>query len=110
VNFLFFEEISEQVVIHLFSSLRSGTVSGFDIVPMSLIKETIISISSPLTHIFNQSITSVIVPGELKIARVVTLFKAGDKSIFSNYRPISVLPSFSNILIKKLFIIVLLIT
>ena len=37
------------------------------------------------------------VAAELNIARVVPLFKAGDKSIFSNYRPISVLPSFSKI-------------
>ena len=43
------------------------------------------------------------VPVELKIARVVPLFKAGDKSIFSNYRPISVLPSFSKILEKLLY-------
>ena len=79
------------------------TATGFDHVPMSLIKETIISISSPLTHIFNQSITSGMVPIELKIARVVPLFKAGDKSIFSNYRPISVLPSFSKILEKLVY-------
>ena len=42
VNSLFFEEISEQEVINLCSSFRSGTVSGSDNVPMSLIKETII--------------------------------------------------------------------
>ena len=41
MNSLFFEEISEQEVINLCSSLRSGTATGFDDVPMSLIKETI---------------------------------------------------------------------
>ena len=56
-----------------------------------------------MTHIFNLSITSGMVPIELKIARVVPLFKAGDKSIFSNYRPISVLPSFSKILEKPVY-------
>ena len=40
---------------------------------------------------------------ELKIARVVPLFKAGDKSMFSNYRPISVLTSFSKILEKLVY-------
>ena len=43
------------------------------------------SISAPPTHIFNLSITSGIVPIELKIARVVPLFKRDDKSMFSNY-------------------------
>ena len=40
---------------------------------------------------------------ELKIARVVPLFKAGDKSSFSYYSPISVLPSFSKILEKLVY-------
>ena len=77
MNSLFFEEISEQEVINLCSSLPSGTATGFDNVTMSLIKETIASISSLLTRIFNLSITSRIVPEELKISRVVPLFKAG---------------------------------
>ena len=110
VNSLFFEEISQQEVINLCSSLHSGTATGFDNVPISLIKETITLISSPLTHIFNLTTTSGMVPVELKITRVVSLFKAGDKSIFSNYRPIFLfyLPFLKYW--KNLFIIVLLIT
>ena len=82
-----------------------GTATGFDSVAMSLIKEIITSISSPLTHIFNLFITSGMVPVELKIARVVPLIKAGDKSrsLFSNYRPISVLPSFSKVVQKLVY-------
>ena len=34
----------------------------------------------------------------MKIARVIPLFKSGDKSTFTNYRPISILPAFSKIL------------
>ena len=41
VNSLIFEEISQQEVINLCSSLHSGTATGFDNVPISLIKETI---------------------------------------------------------------------
>ena len=39
-------------------------------------------------------------PDTLKIARVVPILKKGDPSIFSNYRPISVLPSISKLLEK----------
>ena len=35
-----------------------------------------------------------VVPQEMKIARVIPLFKSGDKSLFTNYRPVSVLPVF----------------
>ena len=65
------------------SSLRSGTASDFDSVPTSLIKETFTSLSGPLTHIFNQSFASAIVPVELTRSFVLSLFNAGDQSIFS---------------------------
>ena len=34
----------------------------------------------------------------MKIARVIPLFKSGEQDIFTNYRPVSVLPAFSKIL------------
>ena len=43
----------------------------------------------------NLSIQHGIVPDEMKIARVIPIFKSDDQSLFTNYRPISVLPSFS---------------
>ena len=60
-------------------------------------------ICRPLTHFINLSIISGVVPGQLKIARVIPLFKSGDKSIFTNYRPVSVLPAFSKILEKVIY-------
>ena len=39
----------------------------------------------------------------MKIARVIPVYKSGDCAIFSNYRPISVLPSFSKILEKVIY-------
>ena len=63
----------------------------------------ITSISSPMIHIFDVSLSSGVVPEKLKIPRVVPLFKIGDKSLFSNYRPISVLPSFYKVLEKLVY-------
>ena len=36
----------------------------------------------------------------MKIAKVIPIFKSGNKNIFNNYRPISILPAFSKILEK----------
>ena len=36
----------------------------------------------------------------MKIAKVVPLFKSGGKNVFTNFRPISLLPQFSKILEK----------
>ena len=46
----------------------------------------------------NLSFSKGIFPDKLKMARVVPIFKKGDKSIPGNYRPISILP-----IISKLF-------
>ena len=43
------------------------------------------------------------VPDELKIAHVVPIFKSGVKALFSNYRPISVLPCFSKFLERIIY-------
>ena len=39
-------------------------------------------------------------PNQIKIAKVIPVFKAGDKCVFTNYRPISLLLQFSKILAK----------
>ena len=48
------------------------------------------------------SVVQSMFPDALKIARVIPLFKSGDKHVFTNYRPVSLLPQFSKIL-EKLF-------
>lgn len=44
---------------------------------------------TPLTHLTNLSIRECVFP---KLAVVTALFKSGDPSLISNYRPISMLP------------------
>ena len=50
------------------------------------------------------SLESGIFPDKLKIARVIPLFKAGDPANISNYRPISVLPFFSKMLERIMYV------
>ena len=51
-------------------------------------------------HIVNLSLSQGKFPEELKVAKVVPLFKSGDPSSVSNYRPISLLSSFSKVIEK----------
>ena len=62
---------------------------------MCIIKKSIQIIQDPLAHIINLSIAHGVVPNQMKIARVVPLFEADYQSLFTNYRPVSVLPSVS---------------
>lgn len=44
-----------------------------------------------------------LVPDGIKIAKVIPLFKAGDRQLQTNYRPISILPCFSKIYEKVVY-------
>ena len=60
-------------------------------------------IADCVTHLVNLSIKSGMVPSEWKQAKVVPLFKSGNKDDLDNYRPISILPILSKILEKAVF-------
>ena len=62
--------------------IRIGAAAGYDNISISVVKSTIDIISIPLTHIINLSISSGVVPRELKIASVIPLFKSGDEAVF----------------------------
>ncbi len=61
-------------------------------------KDSASVISKPLAVIMNLSISQGRIPCDLKIARVLPLFKGGKKCDMDNYRPISILPLTSKIL------------
>ena len=67
---------------------------------MDVVKQTIDLIIDPLNHILNLSLRSGIVPEQTKVARVMALFRSGTLTLFTNYRPVSVLPAFSKFLEK----------
>ena len=102
-NSIFFNPATENEIIEISKSFQSNKTYGYDKVPMLIIKQTINIIAKPLTHIFNLSITHGIVPNEMKIARVIALFKSGDRTLFKNYRPISILSSFSKFLERVIY-------
>ena len=53
-----------------------------------------------LAFLFNQSISSGIVPTEWKLARVTAIFKKGKRQDVNNYRPISIIPAVAKVFEK----------
>ena len=103
VNSMSLELTTEEEIVEIINSLRSGTAAGYDNIPISALKNSVSLISEPIAHIINLSISSGIVPDLMKIARVIPLFKSGDHRYFQNYRPVSVLPIFSKLLERVVF-------
>ena len=102
-NSMFVDNVTESDVVKIFASLKSSS-SGWDGISLNVVKSSFAYFVKPLTHCMNLSLMNGIVPNELKIARVIPLFKSGDISLFSNYRPVSVLPLFSKILERLMYV------
>ena len=82
-------------------NMKSNKSSGYDGINAKIIKIiTGKEISKPLTHIFNLSFLSGIIPDNLKVALITLIFKSNEDNKFENYRPISVLTCFSKLLEK----------
>jgi hypothetical protein len=60
-------------------------------------------ISKPLSFFCNKSIQTGVFPDRLKYANVKPVYKNGDRSSISNYRPISLLPVSSKVLEKTMY-------
>ena len=75
--------------------------AGWDDVTSNVIKKSCLNIRHPLLYIINLSFKTGLFPSELKIARVVPLFKSG--TLFSIYRPVSILPAFSKIFERLMY-------
>ena len=85
--------VVEEEVQAIIKSLKDSS-AGWDAISARVVKTTYSSFITPLTHIMNISLLNGVFPSELKMARVIPLFKSGEPNNFSNYRPVSVLPLF----------------
>ena len=81
----------------MIDKLKNKASYGHDNIPNKLIKSAKEFLVEPLTLLVNQMLKSGHFPSELKISRVKPLFKNCDPAMFSNYRPISLLPLMSKI-------------
>ena len=82
---------------------KSKKSTGFDNIDSYIVKQIAPQIVNQLANIFNKSFLTGIVHSKLKIAKVIPLYKTKDPALFSNYRPISLLPFFSKILERLMY-------
>ena len=99
-NSFYCMEITEQEVRRELNSINVANKSTYEMIRPSVLLNVIDIIVSPLTWIYNQSLITGVFPQQLKTARVIPVFKKGDKSDPTNYRPISLLSVFDKILEK----------
>ena len=79
-------------------SLDISKSAGEDKISGKFLRDAAEVISSPLTYIMNLSLKSATVPDDFKLARVLPIYKKGNRNYEGNYRPVSILPVASKVL------------
>ena len=74
--------------------------AGIDGINANIFKHTYLAIINELVHLINICLANGVFPSALKMAVIKPVFKSGDKKVFNNYRPISILPYISKLLEK----------
>ncbi len=101
VQSLFFEPVDEDEIKKILQSLKPKKSVGYDNISAHLLKQLSSEIALPISTIINSSLSSGIVPECMKLAKIVPIYKSkGDSQLFTNYRPISLLPVLSKLLEK----------
>ena len=91
-----FKEITPVDVVLAVSHFSSQVVEE-DGIPQSVVVKALPTISSIVTHIFNNSLTSGIFPGSCRKAHFVPLKKTSAPSTVSDFRPIALLSFLSKV-------------
>jgi hypothetical protein len=94
---------STREITEIVKPLKSKNSHGYDEIPDKILKLSLSYIISPLIYICNKSLLRGIFPTRRKFSQIIPILKKGNKSEISNYRPISLLTSFSKIFEKVIF-------
>ena len=95
--------VTTKEVKEIIKSLPWKSSSGYDEIPLRILKISMPYIISPLTYLSNKSISKGSFPTRLKYSQITPIYKKGNNSQLNNYRPISVLTSFSKIFEKLIY-------
>mgnify|MGYP001554836917 CR=1 FL=1 len=98
----FLQPTTHTEILAIINSLKSKKSTGPDSINTQFLKKIKNALLFPLEIIINKSFTEGEFPNALKLSKVIPIHKNKEKTLTSNYRPISLLPTFSKIFEKLL--------
>ena len=95
--------INPDDIMKYLTSLNTGKACGPDGIGNNILKNCADGLAMPITILAKHSINSGTFPSSWKTSNVVPIFKKDDKSVVSNYRPISLLSCTSKIVERLVY-------
>ena len=89
---------TEQEVFDALINLNPNKASGIDNIAPVVLKNCAHALTISAHHLFTISIKSGSIPSEWKIHKITSVYKSGNKTSVTNYRPISLLCMMSKVL------------
>ena len=80
------DPVTSGEILEAMDLINKKSTQDFNGISTIFLKKIIRNIATPLSHIFNRSLVSGQVPQELKTAKIIPLFKSGDRTNVDNYR------------------------
>jgi len=97
------EETDEAEIYSIIMQLAPKKSFGWDGISVEILKRISLFIVQPLCHLINVSFRKGHFPRNMKLAKVIPIYKKGDKSEAKNYRPIAITSTISKVY-EKIFL------
>nr|CAI5849067.1 unnamed protein product [Callosobruchus analis] len=90
-------------MVGVINSLKNTNTVGVDNISVRVVKYIANYIATRLAHIINEAVEQAVFPRDLKIGKVIPIFKKGDDKDMSNYRPITIPTVISKIIERAVY-------
>lgn len=101
---IFLYPTTPQEVQNIISKMPSKYSTGIDSIPTVLLKQVSEFVCHPLAELINRCFRQGVFPDRLKIAKIIPIHKKGAHDVAANYRPVSLLPAFSKVVERAIYV------
>ena len=100
---LILSNTSQSEILETIKKLKNTNSTGYDGFSTKFVKLSAPLLAPALEQLFNLTISTGVYPDNLKIAKVIPIFKKANSTSVNNYRPISILSPINKIFEKILY-------